>query len=342
MTARPPTAPTVAPAALSLAAAAATPTLEVEHVSVRFAVSGPVRWLSAVDDVSFSIGRGETLGLVGESGSGKSTIARAVLRLGPVPTGAIRFRGQNLMTLAGRELRALRKHLQIIFQDPLASLDPRMSVGEIIEEPLREFRPALGAAARRAQVLVIMDRVGLLPRHLNRYPHEFSGGQAQRIGIARALILAPELLICDEPISALDASIKSQIVNLLKDLQEEYRLSMLFIAHDMASVRFSCDRILVLYLGRVMEIGSRATLFETPRHPYTRALLQAVPIADPVLARARRPEPLRGEIPSPLSPPSGCVFRTRCPLAVERCATEVPHLRRLAGSEVACHRAGEG
>jgi oligopeptide transport system ATP-binding protein len=244
-----------------------------------------------------------------------------------------------LLCLDGRELRAMREHLQIIFQDPLASLDPRMSVGEIIEEPLREFRAALSGNSRRTQVLAMMDRVGLLPRHLNLYPHEFSGGQAQRIGIARALMLRPDLLVCDEPISALDASIKSQIANLLKDLQEEFKLSMLFIAHDLAAVRFSCDRILVLYLGRIMEIGSRATLFDAPRHPYTRALLQAVPIADPLRARARRAEPLSGEIPSPLTPPSGCVFRTRCPIAVARCAAEVPTLREVEGSEVACHLA---
>jgi oligopeptide transport system ATP-binding protein len=315
------------------------PTLAAQNLSVRFAVPGTARWLRAVDDVSFTIGHGETLGVVGESGSGKSTIARAVLRLGPKAAGSVHFHGRDLLTLEGQELRAMREHLQIIFQDPLASLDPRMSVGEIIEEPLHEFRPALDPASRRAQVLAMMDRVGLLPRHLNRYPHEFSGGQAQRIGIARALMLKPDLLVCDEPMSALDASIKSQIANLLKDLQQELQLSVLFIAHDLAAVRFSCDRILVLYLGRVMEIGSRDTLFAAPRHPYTRALLDAVPMADPVLARAQRREPLRGEIPSPLTPPSGCVFRTRCPLAEARCAAEVPALRRVDGSEVACHRA---
>jgi oligopeptide transport system ATP-binding protein len=317
------------------------PTLAVDNLSVRFAVPGKVRWLRALDDVSFDIGHGETLGVVGESGSGKSTLARAVLRLGPKAAGSIRFRGRDLLTLEGRELGAIREHLQIIFQDPLASLDPRMSVGEIIEEPLREFRAALSGAERRAQVLAMMDRVGLLARHLNRYPHEFSGGQAQRIGIARALMLKPDLLVCDEPISALDASIKSQIANLLKDLQQEFKLSTLFIAHDLASVRFSCDRILVLYLGRIMEIGSRATLFDHPRHPYTRALLQAVPIADPGAARARRAEPLRGEIPSPLTPPSGCVFRTRCAMALPRCANEVPPLRTVEGNLVACHRAHE-
>ena len=319
----------------------AAPALEVSDLSVRFAVPGAKRWLQAVDGVSFSVERGETLGVVGESGSGKSTIARALLRLVSATAGAARFRGANLLALEGPALRAMREHLQIIFQDPFASLDPRMSVAEIIEEPLREFRPALDRAARRGQVLAMLDRVGLLPAHLNRFPHEFSGGQAQRIGIARALMLQPELLVCDEPISALDVSIKSQIANLLKDLQLAFGLSVLFIAHDLAAVRFSCDRILVLYLGRVMEIASRTALFETPRHPYTRALLQSVPVADPVLARARRAAPLGGEIPSPLAPPSGCVFRTRCPFAGSLCAEEVPRLRPVGASLVACHRAEE-
>jgi oligopeptide transport system ATP-binding protein len=315
--------------------------LTVTDLSVRFAVPGPKRWLQAVDGVSFTVERGETLGVVGESGCGKSTIARALLRLVPAADGMAWFRGENLLALEGAKLRSMREHLQIIFQDPLASLDPRMSVADIVEEPLREFRPALGRAERRDLVLAMLDRVGLMPSHLQRFPHEFSGGQAQRIGIARALMLQPELLVCDEPISALDVSIKSQIANLLKDLQVAFGLSVLFIAHDLAAVRFSCDRILVLYLGRVMEIGSRITLFEAPRHPYTRALLQSVPIADPERARERHAAPLGGEIPSPLSPPSGCVFRTRCPHAVALCAEEVPPLRSVGASLVACHRAEE-
>jgi oligopeptide transport system ATP-binding protein len=315
----------------------------VSGLSVRFAVPGTKRWLEAVDGVSFHIERGETLGLVGESGSGKSTIARALLRLLPATAGAARFRGADLLALEGRALRAMREHVQIVFQDPLASLDPCMRVAQIIEEPLREFRPALRRAARRGAVLAMLERVGLLPSHLNRYPHECSGGEAQRIVIARALMLQPELLVCDEPLSALDVSIKSQIANLLKDLQVAFGLSVLFIAHDLAAVRFSCDRILVLYLGRVMEIASRTALFETPRHPYTRALLQAVPVADPLLARARARSvaALSGEIPSPLSPPSGCVYRTRCPMAQARCAEEIPRLRAVGGSQVACHRAEE-
>jgi len=315
--------------------------LAAQDLSVRFAVAGHKSGLRAVDAVSFSVLRGETLGVVGESGSGKSTLARALLRLVPATSGRVLIRGVDMLALKGAELRAMREHLQIIFQDPLASLDPRMSVAEIIAEPLREFRPTLSRAERRERVLAILGRVGLLPEHLQRYPHEFSGGQAQRIGIARALVLQPEFLVCDEPISALDASIKSQIANLLKDLQQEFQLSILFIAHDLASVRFSCDRILVMYLGRVMEIASRASLFAAPRHPYTLALLQAVPIADPLRARARRATPLSGEIPSPLSPPSGCVFRTRCPLAFARCTAEAPRLRRVGDSDVACHRAEE-
>ena len=316
------------------------PALEVLNLTVRFPVPGG-RFVQAVTDVSFALQRGETLGIVGESGSGKSTIARAILRLVEASAGVARFRGVDLLALKGPALRAMREHLQIIFQDPLASLDPRMSVAEIIEEPLVQFRAQLPRPLRRAKVLDMMERVGLLPVHLNRYPHEFSGGQAQRIGIARALVLEPELLVCDEPISALDVSIKSQIANLLKDLQAQMNLSILFIAHDLAAVRFSCDRVLVLYLGRVMEIAPRDVLFGNPQHPYTRALLNAVPIPDPVRARAQREPPLGGEIPSPMSPPSGCVFRTRCPLAIGRCAEEVPALRAVGDSLVACHRAGE-
>jgi oligopeptide transport system ATP-binding protein len=333
--------PPLPPPGITPSASVTPPALEVSNLSVRFAVRGAKRWLQAVDGVSFSVARGETLGVVGESGSGKSTIARALLRLVPATTGTARFRGADLLTLAGQDLRAMREHVQIIFQDPLAALDPRMTVAAIIEEPLLEFRPALRSAARRDHVLAMLGRVGLLPAHLHRFPHEFSGGQAQRIGIARALMLEPELLVCDEPISALDVSVKSQIANLLKDLQAEFGLSVLFIAHDLAAVRFSCDRILVLYLGRVMEIASRAALFDTPGHPYTRALLQSVPLPDPALARARRAAPLSGEIPSPMSPPTGCVFRTRCRFAEARCADEIPPLRPVGTSLVACHRAEE-
>ncbi len=313
--------------------------LRVEALSVRYAVAG--RSLQAVDGVSFRISRAETLGIVGESGSGKSTIAQALLRLVPASGGEVWFRGADLLRLEHQALRAAREHLQIIFQDPLASLDPCMTVGEIIEEPLREHRRGLARAARRERVLSMMERVGLLPAYLNRYPHEFSGGQAQRIGIARALMLEPELLVCDEPLSALDVSIRSQVATLLKDLQGALELAILFIAHDLTAVRYSCDRVLVLYLGRVMELAPRAALFSAPRHPYSAALLQSVPIPDPLRARARRVPPLGGEIPSPLAPPSGCVFRTRCPLAVARCERERPALRQVGASLVACHRAEE-
>jgi oligopeptide transport system ATP-binding protein len=317
--------------------------LAVRELSVSFAVRhhGRHSRLRAVDGVDFEVARGQTLGIVGESGSGKSTIARALLRLVPADGGSARLGEQDLLALSGRALHAMRAHVQLIFQDPLASLDPRMTVGEIIAEPLRSFAPELRTPQRRERVLAMMRQVGLLPTHVHRFPHEFSGGQAQRIGIARALILRPQLVVCDEPLSALDVSIKSQISNLLKDLQQQMNLSLLFISHDLAAVRFSCDYVLVLYLGRVMENASAAALFSAPRHPYTRALLQAVPIPDPGAARARTRVPLQGEMPSPLAPPSGCVFRTRCPYAIERCATEVPRLRRLGESLVACHRAEE-
>ncbi len=315
------------------------PVLRVEDLTVRFAVRG--RALQAVDGVSFTVGRAETLGIVGESGSGKSTLAQALLRLVPASGGKVWFRGADLLSLDGKALRPLRERLQIIFQDPLASLDPSMTVGEIIAEPLREHRRSLARAEQRDRVFSMMARVGLLSAHLNRYPHEFSGGQAQRIGIARALMLDPELLVCDEPLSALDVSIRSQVATLLQALQRQLELSILFISHDLAAVRFSCDRVLVLYLGRVMEIAPRDALFSAPRHPYSAALLQSVPIPDPARARARRTAPLGGEIPSPLAPPSGCVFRTRCPLAEARCERERPALRQVGDSLVACHRAEE-
>jgi oligopeptide transport system ATP-binding protein len=297
--------------------------------------------LRAVDAVSFDLVRGETLGLVGESGSGKSSIARALLRLVPAASGVALFHGTDLLQLSGAKLQAMRRHLQLIFQDPLASLDPRMNIGDILDEPLRVFEPQLSPAQRLQRVLAVTGAVGLGSEHLHRFAHEFSGGQAQRIGIARALIIEPELIVCDEPLSALDVSIKSQISNLLKDLQRQLQLTLLFISHDLAAVRFSCDRVMVLYLGRVMEIGSCDALFQSGRHPYTRALIRAAPIPDPVAARARRTVPLQGEMPSPLFAPSGCVFRTRCPMAIDRCRHEIPLLRPVGASQVACHRAEE-
>ena len=324
--------------------AATEPILAVRDLRIFFSLRsdkllGKHQILRAVDGVSFDLARGETLGVVGESGCGKSTLARAVLGLVPVTSGEVRFGGRNLAQLDPAAMREQRRHLQIIFQDPLASLDPRMTVGEIIAEPLRSFCPRMPSRERAAKVLDTMAHVGLLPEYINRYPHEFSGGQAQRIGIARALILRPEVIVCDEPVSALDVSIKAQIVNLLADLQRELGVSLLFIAHDLASVRHISRRVMVLYLGKVMELAPWDEIYRTPRHPYTQALIQAIPPADPHRAKANRSKPLGGELPSPIAPPSGCVFRTRCPYAIERCAQEVPALRQVGNSVVACHLA---
>jgi oligopeptide transport system ATP-binding protein len=320
----------------------AGPLLSVRDLRVHFRLGhqgllGTPRLLRAVDGVSFDLAHGETLGIVGESGCGKSTLARALLRLVAVTAGEVRFRGEDLLRLEGEALRQRRRALQPVFQDPLASLNPRMTVGEIIAEPLRAFFPGMNRRQRREKVVAMMDRVGLLARQINRYPHEFSGGQAQRIGIARALVLEPEVVICDEPVSALDVSIKSQIINLLQDLQRDMGLSLLFIAHDLAAVRHISHRVMVLYLGHVVELADRDALYRRPRHPYTQALIRAIPDPDPRRARERPVQPLAGEPPSPVSPPSGCVFRTRCPYAAQRCADEVPALRRLDGSDVACH-----
>ena len=319
-----------------------TPLLQVRELRVSYAARyrGRTVRLRALDNVSFDLAGGHTLGVVGESGSGKSTLARALLRLTAVEAGRIHFRGNDLLALRGTALQRMRAHLQMIFQDGISALDPRQRIGNILAEPLQIFRPQWSDAQRLASVLAMLERVGLEAQHLQRFPHQFSGGQAQRIGIARALIIAPDLIVCDEPLSSLDVSIKAQITDLLQRLQRELRLSLLFIAHDLPAVQLLCDRVLVLYLGRVMEIAARAALFQTPQHPYTRALLQAIPIPDPQRARAR-PVPIIGDIPSSLSPPSGCVFRTRCPHAIERCTREIPALRRIGDSEVACHRAGE-
>jgi oligopeptide transport system ATP-binding protein len=295
--------------------------------------------LRAVDGVSFDLSKSETLGIVGDSGCGKSTLARAVLGLVPVTSGEVLFAGKNLAQLDASQMREQRRHLQIIFQDPLASLDPRMTVGQIIAEPLRSFFPRMNSRERSSKVLEIMSHVGLLPEQINRYPHEFSGGQAQRIGIARALILRPEVIVCDEPVSALDVSIKAQIVNLLADLQSSFGISLLFIAHDLASVRHISHRVMVLYLGKVMELAPWDEIYRAPRHPYTQALIAAIPPPDPIRARAIVSKPLGGELPSPIAPPSGCVFRTRCSYAIERCAQEVPALRQIEKSLVACHLA---
>jgi oligopeptide transport system ATP-binding protein len=320
------------------------PILSVQNLCVYFELSGDgwfgrKKTLHAVEGVSFDLAKGETLGIVGESGCGKSTLARAVLGLVPITSGAVNFAGQDLAKLSAEKLREQRQHLQIIFQDPLSSLDPRMNVGLIIAEPLRSYFPKMNQDERQVKVVEMMRHVGLLPEHINRYPHEFSGGQAQRIGIARALILRPEVVVCDEPVSALDVSIKAQIVNLLADLQAQFGVSMLFIAHDLASVRHVSRRVMVLYLGKVMELAPWDEIYRAPRHPYTQALIQAIPPADPRRARANPAKPLGGELPSPIDPPSGCVFRTRCPYAIERCAQEVPVLRPVGENLVACHLA---
>jgi oligopeptide transport system ATP-binding protein len=297
----------------------------------------PSRTLKAVDGVSFDLKAGETLGVVGESGCGKSTLSRAILNLIPATSGEIVWMGASLTRAGKREWHAVRSDVQMIFQDPLASLDPRMTIGRIIAEPLAEHRPGIGKQEIESRVRAMMNRVGLREQMINRYPHEFSGGQCQRIGIARALIVEPKLVICDEPVSALDVSIQAQIVNLLKSLQAEMKLSLIFIAHDLAVVRHISDRVMVMYLGRVMELADKHALYDTPRHPYTRALLSAVPVPDPSIERGKTVQILSGDIPSPINPPSGCVFHTRCPIADARCAKEVPALRALeGGTSAAC------
>jgi oligopeptide transport system ATP-binding protein len=323
---------------------AAQPILSVRDLKVYFQVKSdkgwpwsPARTLKAVDGVSFDIRAGETLGVVGESGCGKSTLARAVLNLIPATAGSIVWMGQEMSGASAQRWLVARKDIQMIFQDPLASLDPRMTIAQIIAEPLQTHQPAMPRDQVMARVKAMMLRVGLSAQQINRYPHEFSGGQCQRIGIARALILAPKLIICDEPVSALDVSIQAQIINLLKELQQSMGLALIFIAHDLAVVKHISDRILVMYLGRAMELAHKQALYATPRHPYTRALLSAIPIPDPRLERQKVIQILQGDLPSPINPPSGCVFRTRCPQAIARCANEVPELRRIDGlSEAAC------
>ncbi|OUR70650.1 oligopeptide ABC transporter ATP-binding protein OppF, partial [Marinomonas sp. 42_23_T18] len=294
--------------------------MEVNNLKVHFNIKNENAWpwekgrpLKAVDGVSLKIYEGETLGVVGESGCGKSTLARALLRLLPITQGNVVWLGQDLTTLNKNDMREKRQELQMIFQDPLASLNPRMTVGEIIGEPLATFHPELGKDAIKEKVRAIMTKVGLLPNVINRYPHEFSGGQCQRIGIARALILEPKLVVCDEPVSALDVSIQAQVVNLLKSLQDEMGLSLVFIAHDLSVVKHISDRVLVMYLGHAVELADKHSLYNSPQHPYTKALLSAVPVPDPKLERSKKIQLLTGDLPSPINPPSGCVFRTRCP-----------------------------
>lgn len=322
------------------------PLLRVEDLRVTFDLrrAGDMPWtkprlLRAVSGVDLELFPGETLGIVGESGCGKSTLARALIQMVPATGRAIWQGKTDLLALTRREMLKYRADIQMVFQDPLASLNPRMTVGQIIAEPLRTHRPDMAEGELKTRVKAMMDRVGLLPNQINRYPHEFSGGQCQRIGIARALIVGPKLLICDEPVSALDVSIQAQVINLLAELQRDLGLAMIFIAHDLSVVKHISDRVMVLYLGRTMEVAAGHDLYADPQHPYTQALLSAVPIPDPAAERAKVMIPLDGDPPSPLAPPSGCVFRTRCPRAEARCAEKVPELT-MGPHGVACHFPG--
>ncbi len=314
--------------------AEATPLLRVEGLRTWFPVRAGLlqrthHYVRAVDGVDLEVDAGRTVALVGESGCGKTTVGRSILRLEEPLEGRVLFEGADLLTLTQRELRPYRSHIQIVFQDPMAALDPRMRIRDAIAEGMAAFGVGENAADRTERVATMMRRVGLDPDHMDRYPHEFSGGQRQRVCIARALAVGPRLLICDESVSALDVSIQAQILNLLRELQEELGLTYLFITHDLGVVRYLADSVSVMYLGQIVEAGETERVFEAPAHPYTRALLAAVPSADP--ERRSLPTPLRGDVPSPAAPPSGCRFHTRCPEVFERCEREVPRLVELAG-----------
>jgi oligopeptide/dipeptide ABC transporter ATP-binding protein len=320
------------------------PILQVKNLVKHFQISGGLFGggagiVKAVDGVSFEIHRGETLGLVGESGCGKTTTGRCILRLEPPTSGEVVFEGRDMSKLSDAEMRGLRRRMQVIFQDPYSSLNPRMTVGQIFSEPLGVHGIVPDRAARAARVQDLLRHAGLLPAMARRYPHELSGGQRQRVGIARALAMEPSLIICDEPVSALDVSIQAQIINLLEELQAEFGLTYLFVAHDLSVVRHISDRVAVMYLGKIVEITDRKSLYEDPQHPYTKALLSAVPIPDPVVEGRREHVVLGGEVPSPLNPPSGCVFHPRCPIAVAECRTTIPELREIKpGHQAACIR----
>lgn len=319
--------------------------LEIKDLKVYFELKrgllGKKRTVYAVDNVSFDVYKGETLGIVGESGCGKSTLARSLVGLNDITAGNVVFLGKdNLAKADSKRWHALRQEIQFIFQDPVASLNPRMTVLEIIAEPLNVYYPSMKKEEVLAKVLDMMHLVGLSDNQINRYPQEFSGGQCQRIGIARALVLDPKLIICDESVSALDVSIKAQIINLLKDLQKKLNLTVIFISHDLSVVKHICDRVLVMYLGNIMELATKDVIYKYHHHPYTQALLAAVPSANPRIEKHKKVKPLEGELPSPLHPPKGCVFSTRCPLADDGCKAARPELRYMDdGALVACFKA---
>jgi len=316
---------------------AASPLVQIRRLEKHFPIAGSDDVVRAVDGVSFDIRTGETLGLVGESGCGKTTVGRCIVRLIDPTAGNIAFDGRDITDLRGQTLRELRREMQIIFQDPYSSLNPRLSIRSIISEPLEIHR--IGTRAeRREMVADLLKRVGLDPKYADRYPHEFSGGQRQRIGIARALALRPKFIVCDEPVSALDVSVQAQVINLLEELQDEFGLTYLFISHGLAVVEHISDRVAVMYLGKIVEICPSEELYRDPLHPYTQALLSAIPIPDPTHKRDRIV--LHGDVPTPVNPPSGCRFRTRCPIAIDECAAVVPELRELrSGHFAACIRA---
>lgn len=323
-----------------------TPLLKVEHLHKEFPTGSGFmggkfskKVVSAVNDLSFEIRAGETFGLVGESGCGKSTTGRAIMHLDPPTSGKVYFEGRDISKMNKKELKAMRREMQFIFQDPYASLNPRMTIGEIISEPM--VIHGIGTPEERVErVRELLDVVGLNPEHINRYPHEFSGGQRQRVGIARSFILRPKLIICDEPVSALDVSIQAQVLNLLKDLQKQYGTAYLFIAHDLSVVQHISDRVAVMYLGKMVELSDWKSLYAEPNHPYTQALLSAVPIPDPDVQQNRKRIILAGDPPSPIDPPSGCRFHTRCPIAQAKCSEEAPEFREIGeGHFCACHYA---